>query len=206
VSEGGRRIRVAALGDSITAGTPGWDPDPAVRAKLESPDPHSQWTFWAQHRDTTVVFVNHGVNRERTDQIAARLDAALDGAEGIVIQGGINDVVQGRSADLAAEDIETMIRRARDRVEHVLVTNLLPWNNGDERAGETILGLNDAIARIATEQEIEMLPFYATLEDPAAPGRMAQDWTVEGNHPSIDGHRRLGELAWRAGALAGESV
>jgi lysophospholipase L1-like esterase len=202
----GGRIRVAALGDSITAGTPGWDPDPIVRAKLEAPNEHSQWMFWAAHNDANVDFVNHGVNRERTDQIAARLDEALEDARAIVIQGGINDIVQGRPIDLAAADIETMIRRARNRVQHVLVANVLPWNNGDDRAAEAILALNEAVAQIAAGLDIEVLPFYATLEDPTARGRMTPEWTVEGNHPSIEGHRRLGEQAWRAGALApGES-
>ena len=42
-----------------------------------------------------------------------------------------------------------------------------------------------------------MLPFHETLEDPQAPGRMKAEWTPDGNHPSVEGHRRLGELAFR---------
>ena len=42
-----------------------------------------------------------------------------------------------------------------------------------------------------------MLPFYQTLEDPERPGRMRAEWTADGNHPSVAGHRRLGELAFR---------
>jgi lysophospholipase L1-like esterase len=196
-----RRIPIAALGDSITAGTPGWDPDPTVRSALDAPDPHSQWMFWAARRDTTVAFVNHGVNRERSDQIAARLDAALGGVAGVVIQGGINDIVQHRATDLAAEDISRMVGRARERVPHVLIANVLPWNNGDDEAAAAILTLNGELARIAADNDVVLLPFYATLEDPDRPRRMAPDWTVEGNHPSIEGHRRLGEVAWTAGVL-----
>ena len=36
------RIRVSGLGDSITAGNPGWDPDPA-RRELEGDDEQSQY-------------------------------------------------------------------------------------------------------------------------------------------------------------------
>jgi lysophospholipase L1-like esterase len=37
-----------------------------------------------------------------------------------------------------------------------------------------------------------------TLEDPDAPGRMKREWCNEdGNHPSVDGYRRLGESAFR---------
>jgi lysophospholipase L1-like esterase len=44
---------------------------------------------------------------------------------------------------------------------------------------------------------VPVLPFHATLEDPELPGRMRADLTVEGDHPSAEGYRRLGELAFR---------
>ena len=37
----------------------------------------------------------------------------------------------------------------------------------------------------------------ATLEDPKHPGRMKDAWTADGDHPSVEGYRRLGELAFR---------
>ena len=38
---------------------------------------------------------------------------------------------------------------------------------------------------------------FETLEDPGRPGRMKDEWTNEdGDHPSIAGYRRLGELAF----------
>jgi hypothetical protein len=43
-----RPILIAALGDSITAGSPLWDPDPRVRA--QAPDQlndQSQYEYWA---------------------------------------------------------------------------------------------------------------------------------------------------------------
>ena len=43
-----------------------------------------------------------------------------------------------------------------------------------------------------------VLPFHDTLEDPDAPGRMKPEWCNEdGDHPSVAGYRRLGELAFR---------
>jgi hypothetical protein len=43
---------VACLGDSITAGSPLWDPDPDVRARLGAAlDERSQWEWWATLRD-----------------------------------------------------------------------------------------------------------------------------------------------------------
>jgi len=68
---------VAALGDSITAGSPYWDPDPAVRREIgEDIDEQSQWEYWASRASPGLEFRNHGVYGQRTDQIAARLESA----------------------------------------------------------------------------------------------------------------------------------
>src|SRR4051812_11641714 len=65
---------VAALGDSIVAGSPAWDPDPGVRATLGTgADRRSQFEYWARRADPRLSFRNCGVFGERTDQIAGRL-------------------------------------------------------------------------------------------------------------------------------------
>ncbi len=71
-------VLIAALGDSITAGSPYWDPDPAVRERIgPDVDPDSQFPLWAQVRLGRGFAVrNCGVFGERTDQIAARLTRA----------------------------------------------------------------------------------------------------------------------------------
>ena len=189
---------VAGLGDSITAGNPGWDPDPA-RRPFEDPgdDETSQYLYWAAAANPGMRFSNHGVGGERTDEIRARLESAVSGADVIVVQGGINDVVQGRSIELAAHDLQAMVRRAKELAEVVLLPNVLPWNNGWPGAEPKIRALNDLIARLAEAEDVSLLPFYETLEDPDRPGRMKAEWTPDGNHPSVEGHRRLGELAFR---------
>src|SRR3981189_3340563 len=100
------RTIVACLGDSITAGSPLWDPDPAVRARIgDALDARSQWQGGAAQLDGTLDFRNHGVYGERTDEIAARLDAAAAGAVVLIVQGGINDVVQKRPVEAAARHL-----------------------------------------------------------------------------------------------------
>ena len=191
-------IVVACLGDSITAGNPGWDPDPA-RRQIEDPgdDERSQYLYWAATRDTRLELRNFGVGGERTDQIAARLVEAADGADVLVIQGGINDIVEGRSSREAARDLRAMVRRANDGGLAVALAEVLPWNGGWPGAAPEIKALNETIALIGREASVPVLPFYATLEDPDRPGRMRADWTADGSHPSVEGHRRLGEIAFR---------
>jgi lysophospholipase L1-like esterase len=187
------RIVVAVVGDSISAGSPLWDPDPVVRARIPAPDERSQWQWWAAQADPRLEFRTTAVYAERTDQIARRLDLVLDGAEVLVVQGGINDVVQRRPLEDAARNIEAMLERGRAAGLAVAVTDVLPWNNGDQRAAAGIVGLNELIAQLGAT----LLPFHDTLADPADPARMRAGLTDDGDHPSIEGHRLLGERAFR---------
>jgi lysophospholipase L1-like esterase len=187
------RIVVAVAGDSISAGSPLWDPDPEVRARIPAPDERSQWQWWAGRADPRLEFRTTAVYGERTDQIAGRLDLVLEGADVLVVQGGINDVVQRRPVEEAAANIEAMLERGGAAGLAIAVTDVLPWNNGDARTAADIERLNGLIREIAAP----LVPFHDTLADPAEPTRMGDGLTDDGDHPSVEGHRLLGELAFR---------
>jgi lysophospholipase L1-like esterase len=174
-------IVVAALGDSITAGSP-WDEDPAIG-----------WPAAAAEADPRLRFTVRAAYGKRTDEIAAWLDEAAPGAEVLVVQGGINDIAQGLPVAHAAENLRAMIRRGQELGLRVAVANVLPWNNGWPRSEASIRELNACIV----ETGAAVLPFYETLENPEEPGRMREEWTSDGDHPSLEGYRRLGELAFR---------
>ena len=189
---------VAALGDSITAGSPCWDPDPTVRARIGARlDERSQWEWWAARADPGLEFRNCGVYGERTDQIAARLDACAAGAGVLVVQGGINDIAQRKPVERAAENLRAMVRRGRALGLGVVLADVLPWNNGYPWAAGPIRELNRLLAELAAKEDVPLLPFHDTLADAVRPGHMREDWTSDGDHPSVDGYRRLGELAFR---------
>jgi acyl-CoA thioesterase-1 len=191
-------LLVAALGDSITAGTPYWDPNPEIRATIGAElDERHQWGYWAERAHPGLRVRNHGVNGERTDQIAARLDEALDGADLLIVQGGINDIAQGRPIEPALANLSQMVARGRAAGVPVAIVNLLPWNNGFPANDPQIRALNAGIAAFAAAEGLTLLDFFSTLEDPARPGTMRDEWTSEGDHPSLEGYRRLGELAFR---------
>jgi lysophospholipase L1-like esterase len=188
------RIVVAVVGDSISAGSPLWDPDPEVRARIPQPDDRSRWQFWAARVDPRLEFRTSAVYGQRTDEIAARLDGPLlDGAEALVVQGGINDVVQGRPVEDAARDLAAMIALGQRAGLPVGVADVLPWNNGDERAAGDIGRLNELIRALPAT----LLPFHDTLVDQAAPHRMRAGLSDDGDHPSVPGHQFLGEQAFR---------
>jgi lysophospholipase L1-like esterase len=190
-------IVVAVVGDSISAGSPLWDPDPVVRARIPAPDERSQWQWWASRGDPRLEFRTTAVYGERTDQIARRLDLVLEGARVLVVQCGINDVVQQRPVEQAAENLEAMLDRGRAAGLALAAADVLPWNNGDDRAAEDIRRLNVLIRQLCEARGATLLPFHDTLADPADPSRMRDGLTDDGDHPSIEGHRLLGERAFR---------
>ena len=174
-------VHVAAIGDSITAGSP-WDDDPAVG-----------WPAAAAIADPRLRFTVRAVHGKRTDEIANWLDEAVAGAEVLVVQGGINDIAQGRPVAGAVSNLGSMVSDGLERGLRVVVANVLPWNNGWPQAEASIRELNALIAELG----VPVLAFHETLEDPDRPGRMREDWTSDGDHPSVEGYRRLGELAFR---------
>jgi lysophospholipase L1-like esterase len=145
-----------------------------------------------------LEFRTTAVYGERTDEIARRLDLVLSGADVLVVQGGINDVVQRRPVEEAAGNIEEMLARGRAAGLELAVTDLLPWNNGDERAAAAIGRLNALIRDLAATSRATLLPFHDTLADPTDALRMREGLTDDGDHPSIDGHRLLGRACRRA--------
>ena len=173
---------VAVVGDSISAGSPLW---PA--------EERSRWQWWAAQHDPRFEFRTVAEYGKRTDEIAAFLDEAVPGADALVVQGGINDIAQRRSIEDAARNLGAMIARGQELGLAVVTVDVLPWNNGDARAARDIVVLNELIHALG----VPVLPFHDTLADPEHPERMRADCTDDGDHPSVEGHRLLGEQAFR---------
>jgi lysophospholipase L1-like esterase len=87
-----------------------------------------------------------------------------------------------------------MVRRARELRLGVYLADVLPWNNGWPAAEPKIRKLNALVRYIAAAERVPLLGFHDALEDAERPGRMREDWTSDGDHPSIAGYRILGEL------------
>lgn len=179
---------VACLGDSITEGSPYWD------SRQRSGDPEGQWQHWAGLIHPELELRNHGIWGERADEIARRFDEAVAGADRLLVQGGINDIAQGRSIELAAANLRTLVARGLALGVGVAVCDVLPWNNGWPQHEASIRALNEHLHAL----DVPLMRFHDTLEDPERPGRMRADWcNDDGDHPSLAGYRRLGEVAFR---------
>ena len=67
------RYKIVAIGDSTTAGTPGF------KSPIEMPpegqgDATSQFAYWLMQAHPEWTVLNRGVNGERSDQIRARFE------------------------------------------------------------------------------------------------------------------------------------
>jgi lysophospholipase L1-like esterase len=188
------RTVVAALGDSITAGNPRWDPNPEIRDEIGSQlDRRSQYELWAERALPGTEFRNCGVPGQLTDEIARRLEDCADGADVLIVQGGLNDLGGGRAPAEIASNLREMVRVGERLDLRVAIAELLPWNGGYPTGAPLIRALNRRIARIAGEEGVLLLRWYRLLEDPRRPGRMRDEWTDDLVHPSVAGYRRLGE-------------
>jgi lysophospholipase L1-like esterase len=201
---GPKPIRVAALGDSITSGSPNYDPDPRARRALGfGDDPQSQYEYWASRTDSRLRFRNCGVFGETTAQIATRLHDCARGADALIVQGGINDIAQSLQApppvrrqavNSAAVNLAQMVEEGKRLKLRVAIAEVLPWNRGYPVAAPLIDRLNKLIEVNAKLEGVPVLRFGAAIADPANPRLMQARLTADGDHPSIAGYHRLGDV------------
>ncbi len=85
----------------------------------------------------------------------------------LIVQGGINDIAQGRPVEPAADNLRAMVQQGKALGLRVAIAELLPWNNGYPEADPKIRHLNELIRALARDEGVRVLPFYETLEDPA---------------------------------------
>jgi lysophospholipase L1-like esterase len=197
-------VRVAALGDSITAGNPAYDPDPRARRLLHfGADPRSQYEYWASRDDPRLRFRNCGVFGQTTEQIAGRLRQCARGADALVVQGGINDIAHALGAapalrHLAITEATTFIGQTVQAGKKlglkVALANVLPWNNGFPAAAPLIRQLNHNISVTAKLEGVPLLDFNRALASSKNPNLMPAPLTADGDHPSIAGYRKLGAV------------
>ncbi len=110
---------------------------------------------------------------------------ASRGADVVVLQGGVNDLVQGFSPEKAVRNIREMVGRVKAAGLSPLLANLLPVNRRRQLLVDKITRLNDLIRELARDENVAVVDFFGLLEDPAGSDRMPARWTADGIHPSV---------------------
>ncbi len=180
---------IVALGDSLSAGYPGWDPDAEARRRLPRVDERSQYEFWLQQRYPQFLIRNCGVSGQRTDQYQPRLRACAEGAAGVILQGGTNDLAQGRTVDAVLANLAALAKVILYFRLDVALVQVPPVNGAAPDLPEKILALNGGIRRLGRQLGVPVFDWYRVAAD--RKGRFDASLTPDGIHPTVAGYERF---------------
>jgi len=182
-------IRIVALGDSTTAGTP------AFKSPLESPpvglgDETSQYAFWLMKAHPEWVVLNRGINGQRSDEIRARFerDVIQNRPAAIVIIAGVNDIYQGRSVEQVTVELQAMYVRAAAAAIPVVAGSIIPFNTATPEQNQRMRQVNDWIGR---QPNVTFADTRAAVAASGNPDSLFE--SPDGLHPSAAGYRRMAE-------------
>lgn len=170
------------FGDSLTAGY-GLDPEDAfpalIRQKLAA-------------RDRSWRVVNAGLSGETTAGGLRRLDWILRQPVDIfVIELGGNDGLRGIDPETSRSNLETMIKRIRERypsVKIVLAGMQMPTNMGPTYTRQFAAMYTE----LAQKNQLTLIPFLLDGVG-SVPGLNLPG----GIHPTAEGHKIVAETVWR---------
>jgi acyl-CoA thioesterase-1 len=165
-----RPLRIAALGDSLTAGY-GLPQNAAFPAVLERA---------LKGRGHKVEIVNAGVSGDTAAGGLARLDWSVpDGTDGVILELGANDMFRGLDPAATQRSLETIVTRLKARGIPVLLAGMYASRN----LGADYVQRFEAIYRdIAGRHGLVLYPFF--LEGVAGQRQLN---LPDGIHPTAKG-------------------
>jgi lysophospholipase L1-like esterase len=185
---------IVAIGDSTTAGTPGF------LSPLEAPpegsgDLTSQFAYWLMRQRPDWRVLNRGINGERADQIRARFNRDVVDAQPdlVVIIAGVNDIYQGRRPKAIQRELEALYDlagRAEPGGIPVVAGSVLPYNTASRRDIDRMHALNEWIReRASAGSGVTFCDTRSAVADPEQPDRLVS--SPDGLHPSPEGYRLM---------------
>lgn len=188
-----QKITIVAMGDSTTAGTPGW------KSRVEAPpdgagDETSQYAWWLMQAHPDWEVVNQGVNGERSDQILARFDRDVLARRPrvVVIIAGVNDVYQGRPAAHVIEQLAAMYDRAKRAGIPVVAGTIIPYDTATPDQNARMRAVNEWIrTTAAADPAVAFVDTRAAAAAAGDPDRLFE--SPDGLHPSPAGYRRMAD-------------
>jgi lysophospholipase L1-like esterase len=186
------KTRIVGLGDSTTAGTPGFlsplEAPPNGRGNIES-----QYAYWMMQIHPEWIVLNRGVNGERSDEILARFerDVLPELPNYVVILAGVNDVYQGVPIEPITENLIAMYEKATAAKIRAIAATILPYNTASPLESNAISNLNGWIAKATNRLGILFCDTNRSVRDPRNPDRLLG--SPDGLHPDVSGYRKMGE-------------
>jgi lysophospholipase L1-like esterase len=197
-------LTIIALGDSTTAGTPGF------LSPREAPpdgrgDVTSQYAYWLMQSHPDWSVINKGINGQRSDEIRARFeeDVVAKHPHVVVIVAGVNDVYQGRDAAHVERELAAMYERARQAEIKVVAGSILPYDTATPEQNARMREINAWIELQTSETPgMAFADTRAAVASATDPDRLVS--SPDGLHPDADGYHRMADALARAiGRAAG---
>ena len=184
-------ITIVALGDSTTAGTPGYK-SPVEAPPNGSGNVESQYAYWLMRARPDWQVLNRGVNGERSDQIGARFEC-----DQLSRAGGHRDHRRGQrhlpgpERRIGRDELEKMNDAARALQAIVVAGTIIPFNTATPDQNARMHAVNDWIRAYAANHG-NSLVYCDTRAAAAAPGQPDRLVSSPDDlHPSPDGYRRM---------------
>ena len=194
----GTPITILGVGNSLTAGTPGYDPN-------FGGDERSQYGFWLLESSKSeghhsVSFVNQGVPGELAQLMHGRLERLLQQKryDTVIILGGSNDIGWGYPVHAIFKTLTNLWGLARDNGAKVVACTVPPigsvFPDIQVKQGE----LNGLILRAPKAIEgLVVVDLFSVLADSNNLLLPSFD-SGDGLHLSIQGYKQMGETIWKS--------
>lgn len=187
------RVRIVAMGDSTTAGTP------AFKSPREAPpagkgDESSQYAYWLMKAHPEWEIINQGINAQRSDVIAARFEADVIAQKPtvVVIIAGVNDVYQGRPAQHVKDQLAAMYQQAQAAGIRVIAGTIIPYNTATADQNARMHDINGWIrAQARADPGVVYVDTRAAVAAPGDPDKLAS--SPDGLHPDAAGYRKMAD-------------
>lgn len=199
-------LHFVCLGDSLTAGNPGFSGYGTWSGNIESwfgywLDKLTQETF----PNITAEFLNYGVGGDVVQQMVTRFNrdvrTQLDEFEYILVMGGNNDVVwRGKTPRQCLQDLELLFAQIQHAKAQVIALEILPvtmkhgfsWTK--RKHVRYIKETNQGIHDLGVKMKIPVVNLYDALADESN-NCLAKPYDCgDGEHLSVAGYRKVGEV------------
>lgn len=169
-AQAGRTVKLAVLGDSLTAGY-GLPAAQAFPVKLERA---------LKAKGYNVEVLNAGVSGDTASGGRDRMDWSIpDGTDAVIVELGANDALRAIDPKVTRTALDAIVKRLKERNMKVMLAGMLaPPNLGPDYAAR----FNPIYSDLAKQHDVPLYPFF--LDGVAAQSSLNQG---DGIHPTAAG-------------------
>lgn len=154
-------------------------------------------------------FINRGIGGQNTGQMRLRLSQDVLELQPSVVWflGGTNDIANGTTDSMIAENVRHMARSCREHGIQFIICSVLPISDyhkerearlerSELRPPARILSLNERLKEVATEEDVGYLDLFSEMVDVS--GQMPADLAYDGLHPDQQGYQIMAPIVLNA--------